>query len=80
MTKEKTNKSGAGKFFLGAVLGALAGAVAGKFISNNEEEAEECDCSEDCKCGKDCKCDEKKPAEKTKTTDKPEKKITKKEA
>ena len=74
MTKEKTNKSGAGKFFLGAVLGALAGAIAGKFISNNEEEADECDCGEDCKCG------EKKPAEKTKTTDKPEKKTTKKEA
>ncbi len=75
MTKEKKNKSGAGKFFLGAALGALAGAIAGKFISNKEEAEKSCECGEDCKCGKDCDCDEK-----TKTADKADKKTTKKEA
>ena len=35
MAEEKQkNKSGAGKFFLGAALGALAGAIAGKFVSD----------------------------------------------
>ena len=41
MAKEKTEKSssGAGKFFLGAALGAIAGAVAGKFIHDKVKEA-----------------------------------------
>ena len=30
-------KSGAGKFFLGAVLGGIAGAIAGRFISAKAE-------------------------------------------
>lgn len=65
MTEEKKTKSGAGKFFLGAALGAIAGAIAGKFISVRNEE--ECDCGEDCECGDDCDCEKevKKPAEKT---------------
>ena len=37
----KKNKSGAGKFFLGAALGALAGAVASKFISFDKKDCEE---------------------------------------
>ena len=75
MTEEKKNKSGAGKFFLGAALGALAGTIAGKFISNKEE-------NEGCACDKKAACDkdEEKVAEKTKTTDKADKKTTKKEA
>lgn len=37
----KKNKSGAGKFFLGAALGALAGAIASKFISFDKKDCEE---------------------------------------
>ena len=38
MAEEKQkNKSGAGKFFLGAALGALAGAIAGKFVSMKKD-------------------------------------------
>ena len=81
MTEEKKNKSGAGKFFLGAALGTLAGAIAGKFISNKEEN-EGCACKGECECDKKATCDkgEEKVAEKTKTTDKADKKTTKKEA
>ncbi len=32
------NKSGKGKFFLGALLGAAAGAIAGKCLSKKQEE------------------------------------------
>ena len=32
------NKSGAGKFFLGAALGALVGAVASRFMKPNDED------------------------------------------
>ncbi|MBQ2673036.1 hypothetical protein IJG01_03670 [Candidatus Saccharibacteria bacterium] len=35
------NKSGAGKFFLGALLGAAAGALAGKFIKIKPDDGEE---------------------------------------
>jgi hypothetical protein len=78
---EKTSqkKHGAGKFFLGAVLGAAAGAIASKFIKidfTSDDEAEKsktksCKCDDDCKCDKDvkCDCDKKKVAEK-KTTEK----------
>lgn len=57
------NKSGAGKFFLGALLGGVAGAIAGRFISvkaeNEESEGCECGCKDGkCKCGKDCRCGE----------------------
>ena len=41
MAEEKKNKSGAGKFFLGAALGAIAGAIASKFISVSEDEDDE---------------------------------------
>lgn len=59
-------KGGAGKFFLGAALGAIAGAIAGKFISVKSEGEE----TEACKCGDDCKCREEKPAEKKSTAHK----------
>lgn len=56
---EEKKSSGAGKFFLGAALGAIAGAVAGKFISVKAEKAEEdCDCGDECNC-EDCDCKEK---------------------
>lgn len=46
------NKSGAGKFFLGALLGAAAGAIAGRFISvkadKEDEDPEECGCGGEC--------------------------------
>lgn len=50
MTEEKKS-SGAGKFFLGAALGAIAGAIAGKFIHAKAED--ECECDEDCECKKE---------------------------
>ncbi len=75
--KNLPKKHGAGKFFLGAVLGAAAGAIASKFIkidftSDDDKEAAEksktksCKCDDDCKCDKDakCDCDKKKVAEK----------------
>jgi outer membrane lipoprotein SlyB len=44
MTEDKKS-SGAGKFFLGAALGAIAGAIAGKFIhANTDDDDDECDC------------------------------------
>lgn len=51
MAENEKHKSGAGKFFLGALLGAAAGAIAGKFISvkqDDEEEPEDCDCGGEC--------------------------------
>ncbi|MBR3256427.1 hypothetical protein IKG10_02025 [Candidatus Saccharibacteria bacterium] len=38
---KKTQKSGAGKFFLGALLGGVAGAIAGKFLKIGTDEGEE---------------------------------------
>ncbi len=64
------SKNGAGKFFLGAILGAAAGAIAGKFIHDKVKKTEEdfdeteCDCGDECKCGDKCEC-EKKAEEKT---------------
>ena len=60
----ENNKSGAGKFILGALIGAAAGAIAGRFISTKVKgEGEE---GLDCGCGgKNCACSEKsKKAEK----------------
>lgn len=54
---EKKKSNGAGKFILGAALGALAGAIAGKFISTKTTEDEEEICDKDCKCEKECKCE-----------------------
>lgn len=55
---KKEKKGGAGKFFLGAALGAAAGAVAAKFLGGKKKcDNEDCDCK-DCD-GKDCKCDKK---------------------
>ena len=72
------NKSGAGKFFLGALLGAAAGAIAGKFMS---DKIEKCECDEDecgCGCEGECECNkEEKPVEKP-TEKKTEKKSTNK--
>ena len=65
--KAEKNKGGAGKFFLGAALGAVVGAVASKFIKLNpedEEDEEEMACP---KCEKDCKkceCKKEKTAKK----------------
>lgn len=39
----KKHKSGAGKFFLGALLGGVAGAIAGKFIKISKDSGEEID-------------------------------------
>ncbi len=53
---ENKGKSGAGKFFLGALLGAAAGAIAGKFISfkkDGGEELDECGCEDKCECRKE---------------------------
>ncbi|MBR3122041.1 hypothetical protein IKF28_01200 [Candidatus Saccharibacteria bacterium] len=72
------NKSGAGKFFLGALLGAAAGAIAGKFISektkSDDEDLEknECECGEECECGKKCECEEE-PKSSEKKTETPKK-------
>lgn len=72
MTEKKS--SGAGKFFLGAALGAIAGAVAGKFMSGKGK----CDCGEECDCVSD-ECDEpvkeapEKPAKKAVAEKKPAK-------
>ncbi len=43
MAKKTKNKSGKGKFFLGALLGGVAGAIAGRFIKNNMDSGEEID-------------------------------------
>ena len=77
--KAEKNKGGAGKFFLGAALGAVVGAVASKFIKlNSDDEAdedEEMTCPNCEKDGKECECHkaekvakeavEKKPVKKT---------------
>lgn len=61
---EEKKKSGAGKFFLGALLGGALGAVAGKFIKVNIKNEDECDCDEDCECDGECECDKKEATEK----------------
>lgn len=54
------NKSGAGKFFLGALLGGIAGAIAGKFIKVNPDSGEELEDAEESHCNCDnCECDKK---------------------
>lgn len=79
MTEEKQkNKSGAGKFFLGALLGGVAGAIAGKFIrtKTDEEESEGCECGDECNCHEEDKkntiksapVSKKEPEGKTKKT------------
>ena len=65
---EEKKSSGAGKFFLGAALGAIAGAIAGKFISAKADENDG-DEEEGCKCGEECSCnkaEKKEPAKKAK--------------
>ena len=75
---ENKGKSGAGKFFLGALLGAAAGAIAGKFISVKKDDGEELD---ECGCGCDEKCECEKAECKKEVAEKPAetKKATKKE-
>ena len=81
---EVKKKNGAGKFFLGALIGGVAGFVASRFVSidvkkekdiddEDECENEECEC-EECEC-EDCKCkkEEKKEAEAKKSEEKAEK-------
>lgn len=72
MAKEEKNKSGAGKFFLGALIGAVAGLVASRFVSidvtkndDDEEDEDDCDC-EECECEK-CECEDKEVEAKTET-------------
>ena len=48
------NKSGAGKFFLGAAIGAAAAAVAAKFIGSKKKNT--CECGDDCDCPPECEC------------------------
>ncbi|MBR3229180.1 hypothetical protein IKF67_03070 [Candidatus Saccharibacteria bacterium] len=58
------NKSGAGKFFLGALLGGIAGAIAGKFIKLGDDGGEEVE--EGCNCEGRCDCKEKEAKKETK--------------
>lgn len=59
--KTEKNKSGAGKFFLGALLGGIAGAIAGRFITTKADE-DDSECEEKFDCDKKgCPC--KKGAE-----------------
>ncbi len=83
---DDSKKGGAGKFFLGAILGGLAGAIAGRFLTakadENSDECEcngSCDCEDGCTCGKCERCQEKEEqvAEKT-TAKKPTQKTAKK--
>ena len=65
----KKNNSGAGKFFLGAALGAALGAIASKFIKVDlaEEDAADTPQTDDqCQSSADtCCCKESKPAKTT---------------
>ena len=74
------SKGGAGKFFLGALLGGLAGAVAGKFMSSkcDEDKDDECECGDDCECGDKGECKEKPETKKEPTGKKPIEKKTEK--
>ena len=67
--KAEKNKSGAGKFFLGAAIGAAVGAIASKFIKLEVDEGEDLPEEETCDCDKECKC-AKKPSEKKITEEK----------
>ena len=69
---DNSKKGGAGKFFLGAILGGLARAFAGRFIKEKMDE-EDLDEDANCECGDDCKCEDKCTCEKktTKKTSKP---------
>lgn len=48
----KKAKSGAGKFFLGAILGAAAGAIASKFTTERAGAKKSCSCKNCSGCGK----------------------------
>ena len=61
------SKSGAGKFFLGALLGGLAGAIAGRFATAKAEETEARNEDNEHKCCDECKCDEKPETKKEPT-------------
>lgn len=64
--KIKKNKSGAGKFFLGALLGGVAGAIAGRFMKVVADDKDNgCPCDENCD-----KCEEKAGESKQKVEDK----------
>ena len=79
--KTEKSKSGAGKFFLGAALGAAAGAIASKFVSVEVDKGEETDedekcsccsksaCKAKCPCCKSTECDDESINEDTKSSD-----------
>ncbi len=74
--KSEKKKGGAGKFFLGAVLGSIAGAIAGRFITAKaEEDAAECKCGECPLCKKK---EDAKPVEKATPSKKAQKATSKK--
>lgn len=68
MSEEKQNKSGVGKFFLGAALGAALGAIASKFVKIETDDGEEID-EPQCDCGDKCDC-KKQSATSKKTSEK----------
>lgn len=75
--KAEKNKGGAGKFLLGAAIGAAVGAIASKFIKfDSGEEVADDVAEKDCTCGKDCQC-EKCQSKATKKATKPAKKEAK---
>ena len=84
--KAKKNKSSAGKFFLGAAIGAAVGAIASKFIKLGPDGNDEKNICPQCeKTEKECKCDQTKVTrdttkEPTKEVKKESKKETKKVA
>ena len=53
MVEKKKKSSGAGKFVLGAAIGAAVAAIAGKFMSSSKaKSANKCGCGEKCTCKK----------------------------
>ncbi len=70
------NKGGAGKFFLGALLGGIAGAIAGKFIKLDTDGGEEIEDTE-CECGDECECKKEACEKKVEEVKKEEKEVKK---
>lgn len=57
---EKKKNSSAGKFVLGAAIGAAVAAIAGKFVSSKKAKStSKCNCGEKCTCKKEKKTEKK---------------------